>query len=85
MPSPAANAGRLGIIVRASDGSIELIVRNDVADGDGPDGDVGGSGLGSNIVDMLLQQMAGSLAIDRTRRLPRDDPVPLAEARPDPT
>ncbi len=64
---------------------IELIVSNDIADDDGPDGEIQGSGLGSNIVEMLVQQMAGSLSIERNDGYMVRIRVPLTEQRSEPS
>jgi two-component sensor histidine kinase len=60
--------GRLDIEVALADGSLMLVVRNDVKPGDPEPQDrpAPGSGLGSSIVEMLVQQMAGHLAVERT-------------------
>lgn len=60
--------GRLDIGVTLADGSLVLVVRNDVSSGDGSatERTSPGSGLGSSIVEMLVQQMAGRLDVERT-------------------
>lgn len=75
------DTGTLEITVRAADEMIHLVVRNDVAEGDGPDQETRRSGLGSSIVEMLVQQMAGSLAIDRDDGYSVRITVPLSEQR----
>ena len=56
------------IEVALADGSLVLVVRNDVRPGDPAPADrpAPGSGLGSSIVEMLVQQMSGRLEVERT-------------------
>lgn len=72
--------GRLAIAVRMGERALELTVANDVTDGDRPDGDTGSTGLGASIVEMLVQQLAGTLVIERSTEYTVRITVPLTEA-----
>jgi two-component sensor histidine kinase len=60
--------GRLTVAVAMEGANLLLSVTNDVADGDGEtaDGPAPSSGMGSSILEMLVQQMAGTLNVERT-------------------
>ncbi|BBE74138.1 sensor histidine kinase [Oharaeibacter diazotrophicus] len=57
--------GRLDIAVRIDAGDLEIAVANDVAEATAEDAPTRGSGLGAQIVDMLVRQMNGSVVVDR--------------------
>jgi len=58
--------GRLDIALRLDGETLEIAVSNDVVAAAPPaDGPTRGSGLGAQIVDMLVRQMNGSVAVER--------------------
>lgn len=57
--------GRLDIAVRIDGDQLEIAVANDVVGADPADAPTRGSGLGAQIVDMLVRQMNGTVAVER--------------------